>query len=86
MTLQSGWKVSLDCQYPESAVYKFEKAGRLVEEYLQAAGQAGPMSMNPPPPLSGLPPGWTTGIDQSSGQQYDDNEQTGQSQWDLAQY
>jgi hypothetical protein len=29
--LQSGWKISLDYQSPESAVYKFEKAGRFAE-------------------------------------------------------
>ena len=32
MALQSGWKISLDCNNPESAVYKFEKAGRFAEQ------------------------------------------------------
>ena len=71
MTLQSGHKVSLDCDYPDAAVYKFEKAGRfLVQE--EGLGQ--------------LPPGWITGVDEASGQQYYYNEQSGQSQWDPPQY
>lgn len=81
VTLQSGWKVSLDCQYPESAVYKFEKAGRfLVEEYL-AERYIEPAGVG-----AQLPPGWVTGVDPSTGQQYYYNEQTGASQWDPPQY
>merc|ERR1719198_2419009 len=38
MALQSGWKISLDCNSPESAVYKFEKAGRFQEQG-QTGGQ-----------------------------------------------
>ena len=99
VALMSGWKISLDCEYPESAVYKFEKAGRfLVEEFL-AAQQAGVYGNTAPARGGGgyggqqggygqqggnLPPGWTTG--QDNGQTYYYNEQTGQSQWDPPQY
>jgi hypothetical protein len=42
MALQSGWKISLDCNSPESAVYKFEKAGRFTEQGQQ--GQQGQLA------------------------------------------
>ena len=90
MVLQSGHKVSLDCDYPEAAVYKFEKAGRFLN---QDRSQA-PFDMpSTPPPAWGqqvsgqgqLPPGWITGVDPSSGQEYYYNEQTGQSSWEPPQ-
>ena len=75
VVLQSGQKVSLDCDHPDAAVYKFEKAGRfLVQDRLDTQG------------LGQLPAGWITGVDEASGQQYYYNEQTGQSQWDPPQY
>ena len=77
LALQSGWKVSLDCNNPEAAVYKFEKAGRfLVEEYLQ----------NRQVTSTVLPAGWIAQQDPSSGQTYYYNQQTGQTQWDFPQY
>jgi hypothetical protein len=33
-----------------------------------------------------LPPGWTTGFDEQSQQQFYVNQQTGQSQWEVPQY
>lgn len=79
VVLESGHKVSLDCNYPEDAVYKCEKAGRfLVQEYLESQGLAQPQGNG----QGQLPPGWTTGVDETSGQQYYFNENTGQSQWD----
>jgi hypothetical protein len=78
--LQSGWKVSLDMNNPEQAVYKFEKAGRfIVEEYLNA--QAAKAVGQAP-----LPPGWITQSDPSSGQTYYYNQQTGATQWEAPQY
>jgi hypothetical protein len=72
VVLQSGHKVSLDCDYPDSAVYKFEKAGRFL---VQEQG----LDLQ-------LPPGWITGVDGATGQKYYYNEQTGQSQWDVPRY
>ncbi len=57
VALQNGWKISLDCNNPEAAVYKFEKAGRfLVQEYLdsQNSGQV-------------VPPTWQGAVDQQQG-------------------
>lgn len=71
--------MSLDCEYPEDAVYKCEKAGRfLVQEYLESQGLAEQGS-------SGLPPGWVAEVDASSGDTYYFNEQTGESSWDPPQ-
>ena len=90
--LQSGWKVNLDCQYPESAVYKVQPCATYPPYNVGApkpgayggqqsyggqqgyGGQGGGQG--------GLPFGWTSGVDQQSGQTYYYNEQTGQSQWD----
>jgi hypothetical protein len=66
VALYSGHKISLDCNYPESAVYKFEKSGMVG--------------------TGALPPGWTTGYDQASAQQFYYNQQTGQTQWEVPQY
>ena len=75
VVLQSGHKVSLDCDYPDAAVYKMEKAGRfLTQDRLNIQGH------------TQLPAGWITGVDEASGQRYYYNEQTGQSQWELPQY
>jgi hypothetical protein len=88
VVLQSGNKVSLDCTNPENAVYKFEKAGRFLNEaYLESQGPfnvvtSAPPLIEQPGNLIQLPPGWVAGIDQASGQQYYYNDQTGQSQWD----
>ena len=68
VALQNGHKVSLDCQDPEAAVFKFQKASAAGAQ--QSFAQQG---------TSSLPPGWISGIDQASGQTYYYNEQSGQS-------
>ena len=95
--LQSGWKVNLDCQYPESAVYKVEPCATYppynVGQPKQGAyggmggqqgygGRGGQQGYGGMGGQGGLPYGWTSGVDQQSGQTYYYNEQTGQSQWD----
>jgi len=72
VALTNGNKVSLDYKDPEACVFKFERSG-WAEEYGDTSSTL-------------LPPGWTTGIDEQSGQQYYFNEQTGASQWDPPQY
>ena len=86
--LQSGHKVSLDCNHPEDAVYKCEKAGRfLVEDYINSVNGVGSVNLNRGTQQGGqLPPGWITQVDQQSGQQYYYNQQTGHTQWDFPQY
>jgi len=68
--LADGMQVSLDYEQPENAVFTC---------YDESAMQQGGYQQQ------GLPAGWTTGIDQSSGQTYYFNEQTGQSQWEPPQ-
>jgi hypothetical protein len=51
VVLQSGWKISLDCNNPETAVFKFEKAGRFAEN--GPPGFQG--NVVPPPAGQGFP-------------------------------
>jgi len=81
VSLENGHKVSLDCTYPENAVFKFERSGWAAEFGQQGSGQLG---QTPGGQQGGqLPFGWVTQTDQQSGQTYYYNEQTGQSQWDM---
>jgi hypothetical protein len=83
VVLESGHKVSLDCEYPEDAVYKCEKAGRfLVQEYLESQGLAQSQGGG----QGQLPPGWVKEVDATSGQEYYYNEQSGQSSWEVPQF
>ena len=88
--LQSGHKVSLDCNHPEDAVYKCEKAGRfLVEDYINSVNGVGSVDLSRGAGQGGggqLPPGWEVQVDPQSGQQYYYNQQTGQTSWDFPQY
>lgn len=92
IALQSGHKVSLDCQHPEDAVYKCEKAGRfLVDDYINSVNGVGSVDLSRTATAMGqgagqLPPGWIAQSDPASGQQYYTNQQTGQTQWDFPQY
>lgn len=90
-TLQSGWKVSLDCNNPESAVYKMEKAGRfLVEDYINSVNGVGTVDLRRTGVGGGggggLPPGWSAQVDPQSGQTYYSNQNTGETSWDPPQY
>ena len=73
VALENGHKVSLDCEDPESAVFKFERSGWAEEYGQQGSGQLG------------LPAGWVAEVDPSSGQTYYLNEQTGVTQWEAPQ-
>ena len=64
-------KVSLDYNDPESCVIQIEKKNRRYRSFAVKK--------------SDVPAGWTTGIDQASGQTYYTNEMTGQSQWEAPQ-
>lgn len=80
--LQSGWKVNLDCIYPESAVFKVEPCStyppyQVGKPKTQDYGMGEAMSGQ-----GALPYGWVSGVDEQSGQIYYYNEQTGQSQWE----
>ena len=80
VALESGHKVSLDCNNPEAAVYKCEKAGRfLVDDYINSVNGVGSVNL-----YGGqqLPPGWVAQTDPQSGQTYYQNQQTGQTQWE----
>ena len=83
--LQSGWKVSLDINNPENAVYKFEKAGRfIVQEYLDAqAAAAATAAAQGGYGGTPLPAGWMSQQDPASGQTYYYNQNTGETSWDI---
>jgi len=90
VALENGHKVSLDCTYPENAVFKFERSNWGNDYGQQGSGMLGQSAGALPPqqgyggqqPGGQLPFGWTSGVDQQSGQTYYYNEQTGQSQWE----
>jgi len=79
VALENGHKVSLDCQDPEGAVFKFERSGWAEEYGGQGSGQLGRQGSGQ------LPFGWVADVDQASGQTFYYNQQTGQSQWDPPQ-
>lgn len=76
--LQSGDQVSLDYNNPESAVFT------CTQEQPDQYGQQGQYQQGQQQG-QGLPPGWISGVDPSSGAQYYYNEQTGVSQWEPPQ-
>jgi len=78
IALTNGHKVSLDYNDPEAAVYKFERSG-WAEEYGSYASTGQQQGYGG---ATQLPPGWTSGIDQQSGQTFYYNQNTGQSQWE----
>jgi len=86
VALENGHKVSLDAQDPEAAVFKFERSQWDQDYGQQGSGMLGQSAGGYGGAMGGqLPPGWTSGVDQASGQTYYFNEQTGQSQWDPPQ-
>ena len=95
--LSDGDQISLDCNDPDDAVFTCHVAGAMGQSahaqqqdqqgYAQQQGCAQQQGYAPPPQgyAQGLPPGWTSGIDQASGATYYYHEQTGQSQWEYPQ-